>query len=192
MLTLDGESYQLNPPQVTVNARAAVGRRPKRGSNRTGVASNQTEHLSWSGMSIAVGRETSGAFAPYRDVAGYRLFAGITLTASAHSSSINRSPPSNGGTEHGRARLSPKTRSALVDGEAMRPVVVIRARGYIDVTNAAVMTEYAIAHAHRVSVGCARKRRAFIPTGVEVSRLLRMCDPHGELPAARNIDHRRW
>jgi anti-anti-sigma factor len=92
------------------------------------------------------------------------------------------------------------------------PVSVIRACGDIDVTNAAAMTEYALAHAmrccgvvldlrgleffgtegftalHRLSVECAHagKGWAFVPGGV-VSRLLRICDPQGTLPAADSL-----
>lgn len=101
----------------------------------------------------------------------------------------------------------------FVGGDSASPVAVISAHGDIDVTNAAAMTEYALTHAmscrglildlrcldffgtegfsalHRVSVGCARAGTpwAFIP-GAAVSRLLRMCDPQGGLPAAPSVD----
>jgi anti-anti-sigma regulatory factor len=92
-------------------------------------------------------------------------------------------------------------------------VVVVGAYGDIDETNAGTMTEYALGHAmsgrglildlsgldfcgtegfsslHRVAVGCARTGTAWsLVPGVAVSRLLRICDPWGSLPAADTVD----
>lgn len=92
------------------------------------------------------------------------------------------------------------------------PVAVVRTYRHIDATNAAALTAYALAYAincrglildlrcldffgtegfsalHRVSVGCAHagKPWAMIP-GVEVSRLLQICDPQGALPTADSV-----
>jgi anti-anti-sigma factor len=92
-------------------------------------------------------------------------------------------------------------------------VVVVRVRGEIDVTNAATMTGYALAHAvsgrglildlsevdflgtegfsalHRVAVGCARIGTAcsLVP-GAVATRLLRVCDPTGLLAVADTVD----
>jgi anti-anti-sigma factor len=91
-------------------------------------------------------------------------------------------------------------------------VVVVRAYGGIDATNAHTMTDYALGHAtsdrglivdlcgvdffgtegfsalHRVAVGCARDDTAWaLVPGAAVSRLLRICDPHGLLPAADTL-----
>lgn len=100
----------------------------------------------------------------------------------------------------------------FVGSEVASPVAVIRAHGDIDVTNATALTEYALAYAincrglildlscvdffgtegfsalHRVSVGCAHagKPWTMVP-GVEVSRLLQICDPHGALPTADSV-----
>jgi anti-anti-sigma factor len=91
-------------------------------------------------------------------------------------------------------------------------VIVIRAHGGIDASNADTLTEYALGHLthcrglildlrdldffgtegfsalHRVSVCCARADTgcAVVP-GEAVSRLLRICDPEGLLPAATTV-----
>jgi anti-anti-sigma factor len=100
----------------------------------------------------------------------------------------------------------------LVSYRLRSSVVVVRAYGDIDATNAHTMTDYALGHAtsdlalivdlsgvdffgtegfsalHRVAVGCARDDRAWsLVPGTAVSRLLRICDPHGSLPAADTL-----
>jgi anti-anti-sigma factor len=91
-------------------------------------------------------------------------------------------------------------------------VVIVSAYGDIDGTNADTLTEYAVANAvrcrglildlsgleffgtdgfsvlHRVSVSCARGGIGWaLVSGATVSRLLRICDPHGWLPALDNL-----
>jgi hypothetical protein len=91
--------------------------------------------------------------------------------------------------------------------------VVVGAHGDIDATNADAMAEYALGHAtnfrglildlsgvdffgtegflavHRVAVGCARAGTpwSFVP-GAAVTRLMRIGDPQGLLPAAETLD----
>jgi anti-anti-sigma factor len=95
----------------------------------------------------------------------------------------------------------------------MSSVAVVSAHGEIDGANASTLTDYALVKAercrglildlsrleffgtegfsalHRVSVGCARDgtRWAVVP-GAAVSRLLRICDTHGSLPAVDTVD----
>jgi anti-anti-sigma factor len=92
-------------------------------------------------------------------------------------------------------------------------VAVISARGHIDATNADTLTGYTLEHLmgcrglildlrhldffgtegfsalHRVSVHCAHAGRgwAVVPSEA-VSRVLRIGDPHGLLPAARTVE----
>ncbi|SPM34369.1 Anti-anti-sigma regulatory factor (antagonist of anti-sigma factor) [Mycobacterium rhizamassiliense] len=91
-------------------------------------------------------------------------------------------------------------------------VVVVRAHGDIDCSNAHSLTEHSLAHLvrcrglildlarleffgaacfsalHRVSVNCAGAgiEWALVP-GAAVSRILRICDPDGLLPAADTV-----
>ena len=91
-------------------------------------------------------------------------------------------------------------------------VAVVTSVGEIDASNASALTEYACANVmgarglildlsgldffgiegfsalHRVSVSCAEVGIgwAFV-SGAAVSRLLRICDPHGSLPAAGTV-----
>ena len=92
-------------------------------------------------------------------------------------------------------------------------VAVISARGHIDASNADTLTGYTVEHLtgcrglildlrnldffgtqgfstlHRVSVHCAHAGRgwAIVPSEA-VSRVLRIGDPHGLLPAARTVE----
>ena len=101
----------------------------------------------------------------------------------------------------------------LVSRRLMSSVAVIRAHGGIDASNADTLTEYTLGHLmrcrglildlrdldffgtegfsalHRVSVCCARAsiRWAVVP-GEAASRMLRIGDPHGLLPAASTLD----
>jgi anti-anti-sigma factor len=94
----------------------------------------------------------------------------------------------------------------------MSSVAVVSAHGDIDATNAGTLTEYALENVmrcrglildltcleffgtegfsalHRVSVCCARTGIgwALVP-GAAVWRLLRICDPHGWLPAVGTV-----
>ena len=92
-------------------------------------------------------------------------------------------------------------------------VAVISAHGHIDASNADTLTQYTLGHLmrcrglildlrdldffgtegfsalHRVSVRCARAGLGWVVVpGAEVWRLLRICDPHGSLPAASTLD----
>lgn len=91
-------------------------------------------------------------------------------------------------------------------------VTIVSAHGAIDGTNAVALTEYALGQAagcrglildlrdleffgtegfsalHRVSVGCAHDDIDWVVIpGAAVSRLLRICDPGGALPAAGSV-----
>ena len=92
-------------------------------------------------------------------------------------------------------------------------VAVISAHGDIDASNAGALAEYTLGHVtgcrglildlrgldffgakgfsalHKVSAGCARAGIgwALVPSAA-VSRLLRICDPQGTLPAASTLD----
>jgi hypothetical protein len=92
-------------------------------------------------------------------------------------------------------------------------VVVVAANGAIDVTNARATTDHVLSQAmcgcglildlrapdffgtegflalHRVAVGCAHTGTAWsLVPGPVVTRLLRICDPQGLLPAADTVD----
>ena len=92
-------------------------------------------------------------------------------------------------------------------------VAVISAHGHIDASNADAVTEYTLGHLircrglildlrdldffgtegfsalHRVSVCCARAGIGWaVVSGEAVSRMLRIGDPHGLLPAASTLD----
>ena len=94
----------------------------------------------------------------------------------------------------------------------MSSVAIVSACGDIDGTNASTLTDYALVNAvrcrgvildlsgleffgtegfsalHRVSVRCARAEIGWmVVTGAAVSRLLRICDPHGSLPAVDTV-----
>ena len=95
----------------------------------------------------------------------------------------------------------------------MSSVAIVSAHGEIDGTNASTLTDYALVKAvrcrglildlsgleffgtegfsalHRVSVCCARAGTGWVVVpGAAVSRLLRICDPHGSLPAVDTVD----
>ena len=94
----------------------------------------------------------------------------------------------------------------------MSSVAIVSAYGDIDATNASTLTDYAIVNAarcrglildlsglkffgtegfsalHRVSVRCARAEIGWVVvSGAAVSRLLRICDPHGSLPTVDTV-----
>ncbi|MCW2687566.1 MAG: hypothetical protein JWR37_2456 [Mycobacterium sp.] len=93
-----------------------------------------------------------------------------------------------------------------------RSLIVVSAHGEIDAANACILTEYVLANVmrcrglvldlsavgffgtegfsdlHRVSVCCAHAGIGWaVVPGVAVWRLLRICDPHGTLPAADSV-----
>jgi anti-anti-sigma factor len=95
----------------------------------------------------------------------------------------------------------------------MSSVAIVSAYGDIDASNASSLTDYAVVTAircrglildltgleffgtegfsalHRVSVRCARADIGWIAVpGAAVSRLLRVCDPHGSLPRVDTVD----
>jgi anti-anti-sigma factor len=95
----------------------------------------------------------------------------------------------------------------------MSSVAIVSAYGDIDGSNASTFTDYALVNAvrfrglildlsglkffgtegfsalHRVSVSCARSEIGWmVVPGAAVSRLLRLCDPHGSLPAVDTVD----
>ena len=94
----------------------------------------------------------------------------------------------------------------------MSSAAIVSAHGDIDGSNASTLTDYAVANAvrcrglivdlsgleffgtegflalHRVSVRCARAAIGWVLVpGAAVSRLLRICDPHGSLPAVDTV-----
>ena len=106
-----------------------------------------------------------------------------------------------------------KRHAARLDARlTMSSVAIVSAHGDIDGTNANTLTEYALANVvrcrglildlscleffgtegfsalHRVSVCCARVGIGWaVVAGAAVSRLLRICDPHGLLPAVDTV-----
>ena len=95
----------------------------------------------------------------------------------------------------------------------MSSVAIVSAYGDIDGTNASTLTDYALVNVvhcrglildlsgleffgadgfsalHRVAVRCARAGIGWVMVpGAVVSRLLRICDPHGSLPAVDTVD----
>jgi len=106
------------------------------------------------------------------------------------------------------------SRTARVDCRSPTPtVVVIGVHGEIDASNAGILNEHVAEHAkrcdrvildltgveffgiegfpalHRISVSCARTGIGWaVVPGPAVSRLLRICDPQGSLPAADSVD----
>jgi anti-anti-sigma factor len=95
----------------------------------------------------------------------------------------------------------------------MSPVAIVSAYGDIDGTNARTLTDYAVVKTlrcrgmivdlsgleffgtegflalHRISVSCARAGIGWaVVPGAAVSRLLRICDPHGLLPTGDTVD----
>ncbi len=94
----------------------------------------------------------------------------------------------------------------------MSSVAIVSAFGDIDGSNASTLTDYALVNAwrcrglildlsglkfcgtegfsalHRVSVRCARAEIGWmVVPGAAVSRLLRLCDPHGSLPTVDTV-----
>jgi anti-anti-sigma factor len=95
----------------------------------------------------------------------------------------------------------------------MSSVAIVSASGDIDATNASILTDYALVNAvrcralildlsglkfcgtegfsalHRVSVRCAHTGKGWVVVrGAAVSRLLRLCDPHGSLPTVDTVE----
>jgi anti-anti-sigma factor len=95
----------------------------------------------------------------------------------------------------------------------MPSVAIVSASGDIDATNASTLTDYALENAvrcrelildlsglkfcgtegfsalHRVSVCCAHSGKGWVVVrGAAVSRLLRLCDPHGSLPTLDTVE----
>jgi len=95
----------------------------------------------------------------------------------------------------------------------MSSVAIVSAYGDIDGSNASTLTDYALVNAahcrglildlsglkffgtegfsalHRVSVRCAHAEIGWmVVPGAAVSRLLRLCDPHGSLPTVDTVD----
>jgi len=95
----------------------------------------------------------------------------------------------------------------------MSSVAIVSASGDIDATNASTLTDYALVNAehcrglildlsglkffgtegfsalHRVSVRCAHTGKGWVVVrGAAVSRLLRLCDPHGSLPTVDTVE----
>ncbi|WP_110316297.1 STAS domain-containing protein [Mycolicibacterium moriokaense] len=95
----------------------------------------------------------------------------------------------------------------------MSSVAIVSAYGDIDATNASTLTDYALGNTarcrklildltglkfigtegfsalHRVSVRCAHAEIGWVVVrGAAVSRLLRLCDPHGSLPTVDTVD----
>jgi anti-anti-sigma factor len=94
----------------------------------------------------------------------------------------------------------------------MSSVAIVSAYGDIDASTAGALTDYALLHAarcrglildlgeleffgtegfsalHRVSVRCAHAEIGWmVVPGAVVSRLLRICDPHGSLPTVESV-----
>jgi anti-anti-sigma factor len=92
-------------------------------------------------------------------------------------------------------------------------MAIVSAYGDLDAANASTLTDYALVNAvrcrglildlsgleffgtegfstlHRVSVRCARAEIGWmVVPGAAVSRLLRICDPHGSLPTVYTVD----
>jgi anti-anti-sigma factor len=95
----------------------------------------------------------------------------------------------------------------------MSSVAIVSASGDIDATNASMLTDYALVNGvrcralildlsglkfcgtegfsalHRVSVRCAHTGKGWVVVrGAAVSRLLRLCDPHGSLPTVDTVE----
>jgi anti-anti-sigma factor len=107
-----------------------------------------------------------------------------------------------------------KRHSARFDTRwTMSSVAIVSAYGDIDATNASALTDYALVNAvrcrglildlsslkffgtegflalHRISVRCARAEIGWmVVSGAAVSRVLRLCDPHGSLPTVGTVD----
>jgi anti-anti-sigma factor len=112
-----------------------------------------------------------------------------------------------------KPRSPMKRHAARFDTPWMTPVAaIVSACGEIDGSNASTLTDYAFVNAvrcrglildlsglqffgtegfsalHRISVRCAEADiRWMLVPGAAVSRLLRICDPHGSLPAVDTV-----
>ena len=160
--------------------------------------------LNQSGMGSAVRRCPRRAVARAEHTGDNRV-SGITMNA----------PPAPSVLPEGGFLSQPwQGHTARLASRRLRSsVVVIRARGGIDASNADTLTEYTLGHLlrcrglildlrdldffgtegfstlHRVSVCCARAGIGWAAvSGEEVSRLLRICDPQGLLPVASTLE----
>lgn len=114
---------------------------------------------------------------------------------------------------HPTRPLSLTTRhAARFDSRRTMSVAIVSAYGDIDGSNESTLTDYAVGNAvrcrglildlgglkffgtegffalHRISVRCARAEIPWmVVPGAAVSRLLRICDPHGSLPAVETV-----
>lgn len=170
----------------------------------TGWNVNRVETLNQFGMGSAVRRCPRRALARAEQIGDNRM-SGITMNALPNPS-ISRVSGllSQPGESHTTRLAHRRLRSSIV---------VISARGHIDASNADTLTEYALGHLmgcrglildlrnldffgsegfsalHRVSVHCARAGTgwAIVPSEA-VSRVLRIGDPQGLLPAASTVE----
>ena len=160
--------------------------------------------LNQSGMWSAVRRCPRRAVARAEQISDNRM-SGITMIA----------PPAHSVLPEGGFLSQPwQGRTArLVSRRLRSSVIVVRAHGGIDASNADTLTEYALGHLlrcrelildlrdldffgtegfsalHRVSVCCARDATGWaVVSGQAVSRVLRICDPQGFLPAASTVE----
>ena len=165
---------------------------------------NQVETLNQSGMRSAVRRCPRRALARAEQTGDNRM-SGITM---------NTPPASSVLPDVGFLSQPWEGRTArLVSRRLRSSVTVIRAHGGIDASNADTLTEYTLGHLmrcrglildlrdldffgtegfsalHRVSVCCARAGIGWaIVPGEAVSRVLRIGDPQGLLPAASTVE----
>jgi anti-anti-sigma factor len=150
-------------------------------------------------MGSAVRRRTQGALAPSPHTPVIVCLAGITMTDAL----VLPAKLLTLTTRH-TARFDARW--------TMSSVAIVSAYGDIDASNASTLTDYAVVNAvrchglildlsgleffgtdgfsalHRVSVRCARANIGWIAVpGAAVSRLLRVCDPHGSLPGVDTV-----
>jgi anti-anti-sigma factor len=165
---------------------------------------SQVGTLNQSGMGSAVRRCPRRAVARAEHTGGNRM-SGITMNA----------PPAPSALPEGGFLSQPwQGHTARFASRRLRSsIAVIRAHGGIDASNADTLTKYTLAHLlrcrglildlrdldffgtegfsalHRVSVCCARAGKGWaVVSGDAVSRLLRICDPHGLLPATSTLE----
>jgi anti-anti-sigma factor len=168
---------------------------------------NLVETLNQFGMGSAVRRCPRRALAHAEHVGDNRM-SGITMNARPSLAM----PPIGGVLSRPRERHNIR----LAHRRLRSSVSIISAHGHIDASNADTLTEYVLGHLmdcgglvfdlrglhffgtegffalHRVSVCCARAGMgwAVVPSEA-VSRMLRIGDPQGLLPAASTVDAAR-
>jgi len=193
------------PLPVTVNCRATPRSGPQRLTiSPAGWNVNLVGTLNQSGMGSAVRRCPRRAVT-HAEQTGDNRISGITMNAPLAPSVLPEggflSQPWQGRT----VRLASRRHRSSV--------VVVSAHGGVDASNADTLTEYALGHVlrcrglildlrgldffgtdgfsalHRVSVRCARVGIgwAVVPADT-VSRVLRICDPQGLLPAVCTVE----